>query len=75
VRTIALRTRSLEVSDGSLDGVDADGAKYGVEARGVLGVPVSDEEPEAPPGFLEVGCEVAADLRDPRAVGAGGHAE
>ena len=33
-----------------------------VEAGGELGVPIADEEPEAPIGIFEVGGEVTGDL-------------
>src|SRR2546423_10098285 len=42
------------------DDPDVDGGEDRVEGGGELGVAVADEEPEAPPGVVDVHAEVAA---------------
>jgi hypothetical protein len=42
-----------------LDDADVDGGEHGVDGGGELGVAVSDEEPEAPAGVVEVPEQVA----------------
>ena len=56
---------------GRPDDADVDGGEDGVERGGELGVPISDDEPEAAAGVVEVHEQVAGLLGEPGA-GRGG---
>jgi hypothetical protein len=60
---------------GGFDHLDAGAGEDGVERRGELGVPISDQEPEVLAGFVQVHCEVAGQLSQPGAGRVGGDAE
>ena len=58
-----------------LDDPHIDGGEDGVEGGGELAVSVSDEEPEAAVGVIEVHQQVAGELGEPGSGGVGGDAE
>jgi hypothetical protein len=58
-----------------LDDPDVDGGEDGVERGGELVVSVSDEEPEAAVGVIEVHEQIAGDLGEPGAGRMGGDAQ
>src|SRR5664279_534697 len=69
---VRVRTRR---TDRSADGLDADRGEHLVEAGGGLGVPVAEEESEAPAGILQVRGEIAGHRFDPWIVRVGGGSE
>src|ERR1035441_416507 len=69
---VGIRTRR---PDRSADGLNIDRGEHLIEAPGELGVPVTDEEAESPPGLLEGRGEIAGNMDHPWTVRVGGDAE
>jgi hypothetical protein len=77
-RTVPTKCSTIAFARGArrcLDDLDVDGGEHSVEGGGELAVAVTDEEPEASVGVVEVHEQVAGQLREPGSGWMSGDAE